>query len=204
MSLPILPFHSKKVETKLVIESLWVFLEMEANNGMFPSQFPCLTKDNYESWFSHMKMLLKSQYAGDIVKNGHCKPKNEATLSPNEKEAMTKLKKNDQQALFHRSRFGWCDVSRRWTIHPLQKKHRESYKNLSKEWIKWRRCDFKFYMVNLKLCTCRNLHHFWITIQGCWPMLVKWIGMEKVLQMIAWRIRIFCSNSKIWLCYFHF
>ena len=71
---------------------------MVATNGMFPFQFPRLTKDNYASWSSYMKTLLRSHSAWDIVENGYSKPKNGATRSPIETEAATKLKKKDQQA----------------------------------------------------------------------------------------------------------
>ena len=66
---------------------------------MFPFQFSHLTKDNYESRFSCMKMLLRSQDAWDIVENGYSKLENEATFYATEKEVATKLKKKDQQAL---------------------------------------------------------------------------------------------------------
>ncbi|GMI70038.1 hypothetical protein like AT1G48720 [Hibiscus trionum] len=70
-----------------------------ANNGMFPFQTPRLTKDNYENWCLRMKALLGVQDAWEITHKGYESPQNEASLSRQEKEALTKTRMKDQHAL---------------------------------------------------------------------------------------------------------
>ncbi|KAL4348689.1 hypothetical protein GQ457_17G010100 [Hibiscus cannabinus] len=70
-----------------------------ANNGMFPFQFPRLTKGNYENWCLRMKALLGAQDAWEITHKGYESPQDETLLSQQERDALTKTKKKDQQAL---------------------------------------------------------------------------------------------------------
>ncbi|GMI83839.1 hypothetical protein HRI_002053200 [Hibiscus trionum] len=70
-----------------------------ANNGMYPFQTPRLTKDNYENWCLRMKALLGAQDAWEITHKGFESPQNEASLSRQEKEALTKTRMKDQHAL---------------------------------------------------------------------------------------------------------
>ncbi|KAJ8749283.1 hypothetical protein K2173_018763 [Erythroxylum novogranatense] len=70
-----------------------------ASNGMSMFQFPRFTKDNYVSWCLRMKALLGAHDAWEIVESGYVQPQNEAALPPNEKDALTKSRKNNQKAL---------------------------------------------------------------------------------------------------------
>ena len=69
------------------------------NNGVHLFQFPRLTKENYETWCLCIKVVLGSQDVWEIIEKGYEQPQNENTLSQNENDALTKLKKKDQQAL---------------------------------------------------------------------------------------------------------
>ncbi|WCJ21047.1 hypothetical protein M5689_003236 [Euphorbia peplus] len=62
-------------------------------------QFPLLTKTNYSSWCIRMKALLGCQEVWDIVENGYVVPVIEKALPQSEKEALAKMRKNDQKAL---------------------------------------------------------------------------------------------------------
>ncbi|XP_070032220.1 uncharacterized protein [Nicotiana tomentosiformis] len=55
-----------------------------ANNDTLSFQYPRLTKDNYEKWCLH---------------RGYAKPDNEEVLPQNEKDALAKTRKKDQQTL---------------------------------------------------------------------------------------------------------
>ncbi|GMI64003.1 hypothetical protein HRI_000069600 [Hibiscus trionum] len=70
-----------------------------ANNGMFPFQTHRLTKDNYENWCLRMKALLGAQDAWEITHRGYESPQNEASLSRQENDALTKTRMKDQHAL---------------------------------------------------------------------------------------------------------
>lgn len=64
-----------------------------ANIGVASFQFPQLIEKNYEKWCLLIKSLLRlSRCVGYIVDKGYEKPQNE-------KEALSKIKKKDQQAL---------------------------------------------------------------------------------------------------------
>ena len=70
-----------------------------ANNGITSFQFPHLTKENYEKWCLRMKALLGSQDVWEVVEKSYEKPQNEDNLSQVEKDALSKTRKKDQQAL---------------------------------------------------------------------------------------------------------
>ena len=70
-----------------------------ANNGVHLFQFSRLTKENYKTWCFRIKAVLGTQDVWEIVEKGYEQPQNENTLSQNEKDALAKLKKKNQQAL---------------------------------------------------------------------------------------------------------
>ncbi|KAL4376201.1 hypothetical protein GQ457_02G024740 [Hibiscus cannabinus] len=58
-----------------------------------------LERRNYENWCLRMKALLGAQDAWEITHKGYESPQDETLLSQQERDALTKTKKKDQQAL---------------------------------------------------------------------------------------------------------
>ncbi|KAL2251870.1 UNVERIFIED_CONTAM: hypothetical protein Sindi_2309300 [Sesamum indicum] len=72
------------------------------SGGMFPFQFPKLTKENYDKWCIPMKILLGSQDAWEIVDKGYEQPGNEDAIDAMTQAQRTSFRKDreqDQQAL---------------------------------------------------------------------------------------------------------
>ena len=70
--------------------------EKKMNGGMFPFQFPKLTKENYDNWCIRMKALLGSQDVWEIVEKGFEQPESDEGLSQQQIDAMHKARKKDQ------------------------------------------------------------------------------------------------------------
>ncbi|KAL2320198.1 hypothetical protein Fmac_029167 [Flemingia macrophylla] len=69
------------------------------NNALNLFQSPHLTKRNYDNWCHQIKVLIGSQDVWEVLEKCYIQHKNEDSLSQNEKKALSKIKKNDQQAL---------------------------------------------------------------------------------------------------------